>query len=135
YDQHAKIALVGECCAERLHEVHTAGVFSHRNYDFLAPSENKDTNDAGYSVEQVAHALGTVQRAIAGTDKELKHVWQRGGMSLPRTGRSTPSIILGRRTIATGLSSIPSVHIARARHSPARSRPRRWVTRRRDISR
>jgi hypothetical protein len=80
YDQHGEIALVGECCAARLHEVHTAGVFSQRHYDFL-PSES--ANESGYGVEQIADAISALQRTIAATDEELKDGWQRGGMSLP----------------------------------------------------
>jgi hypothetical protein len=80
YDQHGEIALVGGCCAGRLREIHTAGVFSQRHYDFL-PSES--ANESGYGVEQIADAISALQRTIADTDADLKDVWQRGGMSLP----------------------------------------------------
>src|SRR5262249_10934796 len=79
-DQHGEIALV-ECCAARLHEIHTAGLCSHRNYDFLAGGGG--TNENGYSVEQVADAIIAFQRTVAIIDEELKDVWQRGGMKLP----------------------------------------------------
>jgi hypothetical protein len=85
YDQDGKIALVGECCVERLHEVHTAGLCSHRNYDFLAAGQN--TKGCDLSAEQAAHALDLCQRAIVAVDKEMPDdLWQRAGMNQPRHG-------------------------------------------------
>jgi hypothetical protein len=55
YDQHGKMALVGECCVERLHKIYTAGLFSCRNYDFLPAGQNSMTR--GLGLEQVVNAL------------------------------------------------------------------------------
>jgi len=80
YDQHGNIALVGECCVERLHKIHTAGLFSCRNYDFLPAGQNSMTR--GLGPEQVVTALGALERAIAFADEEVKDdLWQRGGVS------------------------------------------------------
>jgi hypothetical protein len=82
YDQHGNIALVGECCIERLLEVHTAGIFSCRNYDFLPAGKNTKGRDL--NAEQVVNALGALERAIAFSDEEMKDdLWQRGGVSQP----------------------------------------------------
>jgi hypothetical protein len=82
YGQDGKVALVGECCVERLHEVHTAGLVSNRNYDFLPAGKNK--HGRGLGVEEVAHALGALERAIAFADEEVKDdMWRRGGVSQP----------------------------------------------------
>jgi len=79
YDQHGEIALV-ECCAARLHEIHTAGFYSHCNYDFLAGGKN--TNENGYSVEQVVDAISTFRQAIAAADKDTKDISRRGGVNM-----------------------------------------------------
>jgi hypothetical protein len=82
YGQDGEIALVGECCVERLHEIHAAGLYSHRNYDFLPAGQ--EVHGRGLGVEQVAHALGALERAIAAADEEMPDdLWQRGGMSPP----------------------------------------------------
>ena len=82
YDQDGKIALVGECCVERLLEVHTVGLFSRRNYDFLPAGQDSMTRGLGR--EQAVNAVGALERAIAFADEEIKDdLWQRGGMSKP----------------------------------------------------
>jgi hypothetical protein len=76
------IALVGECCVERLLEVHTAGLFSHRNYDFLPAGQNSMTR--GLGAEEIMHAVDVCERAIAEADEEVKDdLWQRGGVNQP----------------------------------------------------
>jgi hypothetical protein len=85
YDEGGEIALVGECCVGRLFEVHTAGLFSHRNYDFLPAGQNSMTR--GLGPEQVVNALGALERAISFADEEAKdELWQRGGMAPPPHG-------------------------------------------------
>ena len=82
YDQNGNIALVGECCVERLHKIYTAGLYSHRNYDFLPAGQ--EVHGRGLGVEQVAHALGALERAIAAADEQMPDdLWQRAGMSQP----------------------------------------------------
>jgi hypothetical protein len=86
YDQDGKVALVGECCVERLLEVHTAGICSRRNYDFLPAGENR--RGRGLGPEQLAHALGALERAIAFADEEVKDdLWRRGGVNQPPQAR------------------------------------------------
>jgi hypothetical protein len=85
YDEGGEIALVGECCVGRLFEVHTAGLFSHRNYDFLPAGQNSMTR--GLGPERVVNALGALERAISFADEEAKdELWQRGGMAPPPHG-------------------------------------------------
>jgi hypothetical protein len=82
YSQDGKIALVGECCVERLHDIYTAGLFSNRNYDFLPAGQNTITRDL--STEQVMHALDACERAIAAADENVRDdLWRRGGVSQP----------------------------------------------------
>jgi len=82
YGQDGKVELVSECCVERLLEVHTAGLYSCRNYDFLPAGQNSMTR--GLDLEQVVKALGALERAIAFADEEVKDdMWRRGGVSQP----------------------------------------------------
>src|SRR5215468_5729894 len=82
YDDHGEIALVGECCVERLHEVHAAGLFSCRNYDFLPAGRSTDGRVLDH--KEVVRALNLCQRAIAAADEEVKDdMWRRGGVSTP----------------------------------------------------
>ena len=82
YDQDGNIALVGECCVEHLNKIYTAGLFSCRNYDFLPAGQNSMTRSL--SAEQVVHAVGALERAIAAADEEVRDdLWQRGGVSRP----------------------------------------------------
>jgi len=82
YDQDGEIALVSECCIERLDEVYTAGIFSCRNYDFIPAGQNSMTR--GLGPEEVVNALGALERAIAFADEEVKDdMWRRGGVSQP----------------------------------------------------
>jgi len=83
YDQNGNIALVGECCVERLHKIYTAGLFSCCNYDFL-PAGQKAPHGRGLGAEEVTHALGALERAIAAADEQMPDdLWQRAGMSQP----------------------------------------------------
>jgi hypothetical protein len=86
YGQDGKVKLVGECCLERLLEVHTAGLYSCRNYDFLPAGQNK--HGRGLDVEEVTHALDVCQRAIAETDEHVNDdLWRRGGVNQPPHAR------------------------------------------------
>jgi len=86
YDQGGKVALVGECCVERLHEIYTAGLFTCRNYDFLPVGQSVHGRALGNA--KVAHALDVCQRAITEADEHVNDdLWRRGGVSRPPHAR------------------------------------------------
>jgi hypothetical protein len=77
FDTHGNVALVGECCIDRLAEIFIMGCYSDRHYDFLQPRDSKP--DIEPTNEQIVNAIATWQEAITDSDKRLADVERRGG--------------------------------------------------------
>src|SRR5262249_17073409 len=119
-DQDGNIALVGECCVERLHTVYTAGLFSHRRYDFLPLA--KTYMDAASAQKRLRTLSTPVSAPLPSPIRRCRTTCGNApAWSSRRSPPSMSSTARGSRTTAIGLSSTPSAPTARASHTLERT--------------
>jgi hypothetical protein len=78
-DAQGNLVLAGECCAKRITNIFTRGIYSTRKYDFLQLPNAKPATSTELTDEQIVDAIATYQKAVAATDKRLDDVERRGG--------------------------------------------------------
>jgi hypothetical protein len=79
FDRHGRVVLVGDCCAERLAVIHTAGLFTSRNYDFLDAPRASRPPTTELTSEAILDAVAAYREIISDTDKRFDDILRRGG--------------------------------------------------------
>ena len=73
------VALAGECCADKVAQVVTSGLFVNRNHDDLMALRGRNSGRPELSPEAIGDALGALQAGFASRDKFVSDLLRRGG--------------------------------------------------------
>lgn len=74
------VALAGECCADKIAQLVTSGVFVNRNHDDFVAFAGRRNDGPMPSPEQMEKALNAIQRGFAGRDKVVSDIQRRAGI-------------------------------------------------------
>lgn len=86
FNNYGKVAVVGDCCSDKLTAIYASGVFTTRNNDALATlaSTSSPEDAPSLSPEEVERAVNSMQAHFNGLDDISAQLLRRAGVTVPK---------------------------------------------------